>query len=269
MKYKRGQVSKILNIPIDTLRFYEQKNIINPKKDEISNYRLYDAWDINFLLDYKKYRSYDFSISEIEEIMHKGSLKHFINKIDERQKFFEKMMKFYTMLCKKNKEYSQKLKEIENDLDKCILTEQPQKYYFTHRKNNNFEFLSTFEDIAIPWMEYFPFVDFLILLPKEAVVDRKNKNDYRWGFSINKEYIETFELPVNDIVKEINHKKCVYTIICIRNKNEFSLKLLNNAMEYIENKNLKLCGDITGNLLCRVHEPEGFFRYIELWIPVE
>lgn len=268
MKYKRGQVSKILNIPIDTLRFYEQKNIINPKKDENSNYRLYDAWDINFLFDYKKYRSYDFSIPEIEEIMHKGSLKHFIDKIDDRQKHFEKRMKFYTMLTKKNFEYGETLKRIEGGVDKCSLAEQPHKYYFTHRKNNNFEFLSEFDDIAIHWMEYFPFVDFLIELPKEAVLDRENKNDYRWGFSINKEYIEAFELPTNDIVKEVNNRKCVYTIICVRDKNEFSLQLLNNAMEYIERNKLKLCGDITGNLLCRVHEQQGFFRYIELWLPV-
>lgn len=266
MKYKRGQVSRILNIPIDTLRFYEQKNIINPKKDENSNYRLYDAWDINFLLDYKKYRSYDFSIPEIEEIMHKGSIKHFINKIDDKQKYFEKMMKFYSMLCKKNFEYSKKLKTIENNLDKCLLIEQPKKYYFTHRKNNNFEYLSKFEDIATPWMEYFPFVDFLVLLPKESIMDRKN--DYRWGFSVDAEYVEAFELPLSDIVKEINHKKCVYTIICIKNKNEFSLDLLNNVVKYIEKNNLQLCGDITGTLLCRVHEKDEFLRYIELWVAV-
>lgn len=44
-----GKVSKLLNISRDTLRYFEQENIVVPKKNAENNYRYYDDWDINFL----------------------------------------------------------------------------------------------------------------------------------------------------------------------------------------------------------------------------
>lgn len=269
MKYKRGEVSKILNIPFDTLRYYEQKNIINPSKGENNNYRFYDAWDINFLLECKKFRSYDFSLVEIEEILHKGSLKDFIDKIDDRQQYIEKKLEYYKLLEKKNFEYSKSLKGIQTNLNKCTISEQPGKYYFIHRYNYSYEYAYKIGDVAKVWLEYFPFVDFMVELPQKAVMERESSNEYKWGFSVNKEYAKAFNLPLNDKVKVVDAKKCVYTVICAGEKGSFSLKLLNNAMDYMEKSNLKLCGDVTGNLLTRVHEPEGFSRYIEVWLPIE
>ena len=84
MKYKIGEVSKILNIPVETIRFYETKNLIHPEKDENSNYRYYDIWDMNRLLDYKKYRELEFSLNESLESIQSASLKGFTDKLQEK-----------------------------------------------------------------------------------------------------------------------------------------------------------------------------------------
>ena len=81
MKYKIGEVSKILNIPVETIRFYETKNLIHPEKDENSNYRYYDIWDMNRLLDYKKYRELEFSLNESLEIIQSANLEGFTDKL--------------------------------------------------------------------------------------------------------------------------------------------------------------------------------------------
>ena len=75
MKYKISEVSKILNIPIDTLRYLEAKDIVNPSKNDNNKYRFYEAWDINFLTEFKKFRSFDFSVSEVKEILHSDESK--------------------------------------------------------------------------------------------------------------------------------------------------------------------------------------------------
>ena len=69
MKYKIGEISKILDVPVETIRFYESKGLIHPQKDKDSNYRYYDYWDINLLFDYKKYRDLEFSLAESLEII--------------------------------------------------------------------------------------------------------------------------------------------------------------------------------------------------------
>ena len=48
MRYKIGDVSRILGISTDLLRYYEKKGVVQPQKDKSNDYRYYDTWDINF-----------------------------------------------------------------------------------------------------------------------------------------------------------------------------------------------------------------------------
>ena len=67
-KYKIGTISKLLGIPIQTLHYFEECGFVTPSKDSKSNYRYYDAWDVNFLLDSRYLRSFEFSNAEIEAV---------------------------------------------------------------------------------------------------------------------------------------------------------------------------------------------------------
>lgn len=68
--YKIGDFSKITNLSVKALRYYDEENILKPSyRNEENSYRFYD--DINF----KKaelivlLRKLDFSISEIKDVM--------------------------------------------------------------------------------------------------------------------------------------------------------------------------------------------------------
>lgn len=61
MKYKIGEVSRILDIPIDTIRFYQKQGIITPRRDAENNYAYFDESDMRMLLRYKKHRGLGFS----------------------------------------------------------------------------------------------------------------------------------------------------------------------------------------------------------------
>ena len=51
MKYKIGDVARILGVSTDILRYYERKGVVTPEKDESNDYRYYESWHINFLMD--------------------------------------------------------------------------------------------------------------------------------------------------------------------------------------------------------------------------
>lgn len=268
MEYKIGEVSNILNIPIDTLRYYEKKNIVHPKKSANNNYRFYDAWEINYLIECKKFRSYDFSLSEVEDILYHDSLTKFMDKIDDRQSYFEERLKYYTLLMEKNQEYQHSLHSIKKNLWECTLTEHPEIYYFIHRYNYTYKSKDQFGDFFDIWLGYFPFVETIIEIQEEAILNRDHCNEHGWGFAIKKRYADAFQIPLNEKIKHVESVKSVYTVICAGDKGSFSLQLLDKAMSFIEKHGYKLSGTITGNLLARVHEPDGYQRYIEVWLPV-
>lgn len=267
MKYKISEVSNILNIPIDTLRYYEKKKIVHPKKNSSNNYRFYDAWDINYLVECKKFRHYDFSLSEVEDILYHDDLSSFIDKINERQNYFEEKMKYYTLLKKKNAEYTSSLNDITKNLNKFTFTYSPEICYFLHRYNYTYEFKDHFGDMFDVWLDYFPFVETLVEIQEDSMMNRDHQ--YSWGFAMKKEYVDAFDIPLNNKIKHQESVESIYTIICAGDKGSFSLNLLEDAMAFIKRNGYRLSGTITGNLLARVHEPNGYYRYIEVWLPVK
>ncbi|WP_423055546.1 MerR family transcriptional regulator [Acetobacterium carbinolicum] len=59
-KNKVADMEKLLDVSTDTIHSYEKHGLILPKKDKNSNYRYFDIWDINFLLDSKPYKTAEF-----------------------------------------------------------------------------------------------------------------------------------------------------------------------------------------------------------------
>ncbi|WP_162616181.1 MerR family transcriptional regulator [Paenibacillus lutimineralis] len=66
MGYKIGEFSIMNKISQRMLRYYDEKGLLTPKKDEANGYRYYSADDIQILNTIKKLRRYHFSIEDIK-----------------------------------------------------------------------------------------------------------------------------------------------------------------------------------------------------------
>ncbi|WP_302631934.1 MerR family transcriptional regulator [uncultured Clostridium sp.] len=64
--YNIGEVSKYLGVSRDTLKFYENKGLINPKKNEENGYREYDYFDIYDITTINFYREIDIEIKKFK-----------------------------------------------------------------------------------------------------------------------------------------------------------------------------------------------------------
>ena len=64
-----SKFSKAAGISAYTLRYYEKKGVVKPTKDPDNDYRYYDAWDINFLMDCLWFKNFGFSIEQIAEMV--------------------------------------------------------------------------------------------------------------------------------------------------------------------------------------------------------
>ncbi|MBP2058341.1 DNA-binding transcriptional MerR regulator/DNA-directed RNA polymerase subunit RPC12/RpoP [Lactobacillus colini] len=69
LEYTIGQVAKKLDTTPRTLRFYEQKKLLVPKKIDGNGYRIYDQSDIEKLRLILYLRSLGFSISKVEQLL--------------------------------------------------------------------------------------------------------------------------------------------------------------------------------------------------------
>lgn len=65
-----SDLAKLLGLSNQTLHYYENKKILNPKRDIMNSYRYYDAADLSLLGSIKKYRNAGFSLSETMMLCH-------------------------------------------------------------------------------------------------------------------------------------------------------------------------------------------------------
>lgn len=68
--YKIGDFSKITNLTVKTLRYYDEQNILIPSyRDDENSYRYYGEKDFEKAQFIATLRAFDFSISEIKDIL--------------------------------------------------------------------------------------------------------------------------------------------------------------------------------------------------------
>ena len=66
--YNIVTIAKLLGIFSKTLRYYESKNVIKPKRDPDTGCRYYNAWELHMLLQAEHYQSYGYTLKEIVKL---------------------------------------------------------------------------------------------------------------------------------------------------------------------------------------------------------
>ncbi|EOP68771.1 hypothetical protein IIQ_02024 [Bacillus cereus VD118] len=62
--YTIGQVAKFLSVSRDTLKFYEEKDLVKPKQNVENRYRTYNHLDIYDITTVNFYREMDIEIKK-------------------------------------------------------------------------------------------------------------------------------------------------------------------------------------------------------------
>lgn len=265
MKYTAKDVSQIMDINRETLRYYEKSGLISPEIDEKNHYRYYDDWDFNYLGECKRYRALGFSIEEIREIFQRDNLSEFTEKMERKQEEYLKKLRFYESVSEQNERYIRKLKKIADHCNLCEVVKTPKRYFVPNRKN--FDYKCAFEKQATlnKLMDSFAFIEATILITRKEF--QKKSETFFWGFSITEEMAQNLQITTEGM-QELPGCQAVYSIVDAGERWNFSYNLLGKIQKYIEENQFELMGDIYGNLLTRIKEEESLHRYIEIYCPV-
>lgn len=135
--YKIGELSKIVDIPIKTLRYYDEVGILPPAHiDQFTGYRYYDDESILNIEMIKSLKSVNFTLQEIKEYMINKDDKLFLNKQEEIKKeirFLEERYRKLSIMIKKEQNEKVKVRSLlPKDLD--TNKERKERRYYEKRK---------------------------------------------------------------------------------------------------------------------------------------
>ncbi|MGG2106304.1 MerR family transcriptional regulator [Lysinibacillus pakistanensis] len=99
--YTIGQVAKFLGISRDTLKFYEEKELVKPKQNSGNGYREYNRFDIYDITTVNFYREMDIEIKKIQELRKGKSIEGIQSLFEEKMQEVLKEIEYKKLLVKK------------------------------------------------------------------------------------------------------------------------------------------------------------------------
>lgn len=269
VKYKIGDVARILGISPDLLRYYEKKGVVHPVKDAHNDYRYYEPWDINFLMDCIWYKSFHFGLDQVAEIITNSTAEEVAELLDHKVAELRAQIRRSELLVRRAREHRADLGRLKNQLGQCVLRESPEIVRYIHRSNYRYDISLAMQALGQQWLEYMPFTHRCFEIPVEDISAQRGEGRFNWGFSLTPDYVRELGVKVEPPVVRLKSLPSIYTVFTSAGKYNFSPHKLEYVVDFAQCQGLKLTGDARGNLLASVLENGELTGFFEVWVPYE
>lgn len=257
--YNTGDFSKILGISREHLRYYENKQLVQPIFRDENNYRLYASPQAVHFMEYKNLQLLGFDLKDADTLLRDACLDDFIDK------FYQKADALQLMISNLN----DTLKWLEHDISclEQIRQNQPfriidmENYVFCELPQDNILKNREWNKEGIPhqfWSKsWFP----------------KNTRhlQHLWGYLMKADT----NYPDDWIIHPIQPAKCFYYCYSIpASYDESGTYLQNNVwnhalpLKLLKENNLSFRGDFYQRRIYVTHEADNDFLQIECIIPL-
>ncbi len=266
-KFRIGNVSKMLGIAPETIRYYERKKIIRPSKDTGSGYRQFDLMDMCLLTRTRAYLHYGFSLEEAKELLAAPGLEVLHAALQTREKELEQsIFEDLTTLNGLRKKLAD-VHNIKKNLGRFSLQSRPAMLCLTlfedgcPLNDETGEYLPPhFLDNQLVTFAYLEFdKDKLEKECKDAICDV--------GMAVLESDAPAIGVQTGGVVRALPACPCLYTAIPMRAEQKYG-EALRPVLDFARTRGLCLAG----NVICRtiaVHEDgDSYLYYRDVWLPI-
>lgn len=261
MRCTQKELREKLSVSRDTLRFYEQKGIIDPEIDPSNGYRYYDDWQVNLLWDCKHYQSMGFSLTEILEILKHDSMDHLRGRVKQRAEDIEAEIVRKQLELAVMRTRAKDMAHAEAGLGTFRKIEFEGRIYVPIRENHGFrEHVDTravqFTNAHLSLMEpllWFPQV---------------RENRFFWGYAMTPDVYCRLGAGGLHGLTVIDRGPALSTWVDAGERWNIRLELFDALFAEAERLNLKPRGEICADLIARAHGTDGYHRYLHVYLPL-
>lgn len=257
MKYKIGELAKILDVSTNTVRRFEDMGYIKAVRDESSGYRYYDEDSVFAIINAKFMRKYGFSHEAIGN-MANLNLQDMIDAYDERMADMDREIAYLTYLRHRIKDDIAMMKRAEN------MGEAYEKLCL----NFVYVLYKIGDKLLTEPARLEQIKEFLYTSPEVQRICIIRKEDYEkgnyvlsWGWAVKAEHIEKYNLMTNRYAETYESRPSVMKFVKCQNINGIftdnevvKKELLDKTIKYMDEHKLTVSGDIIGIFVTRAME---------------
>ena len=267
MRYKIGDVARILGISTDLIRYYEKKGVVTPVKDKSNDYRYYDTWDINYLIDCLWYKNFGFNIDHIADMVSDFSRTDLLSDLDGKEAELEESIHHQQLLLRRIREYRESVASVRELVGVCDIRRSPAIAYYLNRFNQSYDNSAKLRQTSQKWLKYMPFTKRHFEINWEDVLG--GGEGYAWGFSLDMQYVEELKVPIAPPIVTLPSQLSIHSAFKSSGKDAFTPRHIDFMIDYAEANGLEIFGSVRGNLVCSIVEEDQLTGYFEVWMPIE
>ena len=266
-EYRIGDVAKILGISPDLLRYYEKKGVVKPKKDRSNDYRYYESWDINFLIDCLWFKNFGFGIEQVAHIVSSCGYDEVLSLMEDKKEELQASIRRQQLLVRRAEKYQAEVSRARDFIGKLDIVDSPEIVRYLNRYNFIYDNSPELQALSHQWLEYTPLTHRCFEVELSDLMD--HRDNYAWGFSLDMDYVQELQVPVEPPVAHLPSVKSLHSVFTSAGKANFSPQLLDYMLAYARTHGLTPVGNARGNLVCSVVVDGTLTGFFEVWIPVE
>ncbi|MEG0438856.1 MAG: MerR family transcriptional regulator [Solibacillus sp.] len=263
--YTIGQVAKFLGVSRDTLKFYEEKELVKPKQHIENGYRKYNHFDIYDLTTVNFYREIDIEIKKIQELRKSKSIEGIKSLLEEKEQEVLEEIEYKKILLKKIQLVKDDCEKIKQSLG--IFTVKEMKPLEIKGEIEHFTAYDEYDTLkkktdSLKKAVTLTSLSRIIRFNEDGIIEEK--------FIITRK-IDDFD---KDIEGEIlSHPRCIYTVIENGRWSTGGENIDYNVEASLRNfaikKGYELLGLVYINLLLTTYE-DGLERvFLEIYAPIK
>lgn len=275
MKYRTGDLSKILNVSSNTIRRYEEMGYLNSNREDQSSYRYFDDSDVAKMVFISKYRKIGFNHEQIAQLFQSGFMDNIAlckDKLEEIDRQIETLSAIRHML----KDDIQLMTRVREQQDELFERDCVGVYYVPYQKNGKLLVDKERINILYDFMYQCPEIEYCYIFRKDNVL--RGRLIYEDAIAIkitdaDRFHIETEDECIERYERHFSIMKIVKLPIDFTNKNVISEEkarkvLFDDFLEIMKEKGYKLAGDAMAIRIGFSKEDDLEEQYILLGMPV-
>jgi len=263
--YTIGQVAKFLGVSRDTLKFYEEKELVKPKQNIENGYRKYNHFDIYDITTINFYREMDIEIKKIQELRKGKSIEGIHSFLEEKEREVLEEIEYKKLLLKKLQIVKEDCEKIKQFLG--VYTVKEMKPLEIKGEIEHFTAYENYETLK----ENADSLKKAVTLTSLRRVIRFNEEGLQEDKFIIVRKLEDCDQEIeNDI---LSHPKCLYTVVedgrwSTGGKNT-DHKVEASIRKAAKESGYELLGLVYINLLLTTYE-DGLERiFLEMYVPIK
>lgn len=270
--FRIGEVSEICNIPIKTLRYYDEIGLLKPKKiDKESGYRYYSVEHLPLILVIKHFKEAGFSLKEIKMLIGREDISYNQKKITEKCIEIDNQINDLINLKKKLQFCLNETKSCENKKEDSEIRVEYIPVYYVAYLNDTGD--CTVEEFSVRYCRLmslieknkFHIIRNVMALYYDTCIEFEKYDKHDYNIQVCAVISEQKEIP--GLVRKFGGFKAV-TAYHYGNYDKM-IELYRKMFKYIKENGFEVCGPAIDNYLIDIITTSNEDNYVtQLIIPI-